>query len=760
MTFAYDKLKLNYKLSLLFAIPLALTFALAIFLLWGNALLIKQHSIAISLFCFSIIVSILAATLFIRKLSHSLGEIENISESLATGNFEKIIGVNGLPETGNISTAINLVREGVYRQTKFAEAIKGGDLAAAYEPFHERDTLGKALCQIKDNLVAIKEADLQRNWASAGLEKFVELLQSGKSLKDLSNDLITNLVRTINAIQGAIFILTPDRGNEVLEMQACYAYTRTKHFVKTIAPGEGVIGQAFLEKATVNLTEVPDSFVRITSGLGEANPRHILIVPLKMNETVVGIVELASFKAFQKHEIDFVERIGESIAFTISSIRTADSTTKMVEDLNVQAEQMKAQEEELRQNQEELVATQETISRKYDALFKKLHQLNQESKFDQLKSINSTKKRNIEYYFNIIRNQIQSFAEDKMIIDAVRNFRAAFYSIDANINPDTLATVTSSVRTYYLDEFMARLNDMISGVASPADYIPTDERTLLLQYNFISNNPHPTGKKSLLDDVGNGSAYSKTHASYHPLVRNFLERFGYYDIFLIDGQTGDMLYSVFKEVDFATNLLHGQYCRTNFGRVVKKAVESKDKNFVHLVDFEPYDPSYHAPASFIACPIYDNDDKIGIVVFQMPINKINQILTGDHKWREDGLGESGETVIVGEDYKLRSISRGLIEDPDSYVRRLRKQGYEENVVQQIRKMETNILMESMTQDSVAKALSGDTGTLAETNRAGEDILCAYAPLNIADVNWMITSTLKEVEASERIENLRDDDSDS
>jgi hypothetical protein len=467
------------------------------------------------------------------------------------------------------------------------------------------------------------------------------------------------------------------------------------------------------------------------------------------------MVELASFQEFRKHEIDFVEKIGESIAYTVSSIRTAESTQRMVNDLHEQAEQMKAQEEELRQNQEELQATQETISRKYDALFKKLSALNHQSRFDQLKSINSTKKRNIEYYFDIIRNQIQTFAEDKMIVDAVRSFKEGFYSLGNDLDESQQKKIKQSVQNYYTTEFMPRLSDMFSGSSMADQYIPDDRRTLLLQHQYISNNPNPTGKKSLLDDAGDGTSYSQTHALYHPIVRNFLERFGYYDIFLIDAVQGDMLYSVFKEVDFATNLLSGQYSKTNFGRVVKSAIESNDRNFVQLIDFAPYDPSYHAPASFIACPVYDGDQKIGIVVFQMPINKINQILTGNNSWREDGLGETGETFIVGKDQKLRSISRALIENADAHVRSLKKQGYDEIVLQQIKKMETNILLETVRQESVSKAFIGSPGILIEPNGAGDELLCAYAPLNISDVQWMIMSTLKEAEASERINDLRD-----
>ncbi|HKZ36330.1 MAG TPA: hypothetical protein VJ184_01675, partial [Chryseolinea sp.] len=261
-----------------------------------------------------------------------------------------------------------------------------------------------------------------------------------------------------------------------------------------------------------------------------------------------------------------------------------------------------------------------------------------------------------------------------------------------------------------------------------------------------------------LNDPGDGSDYSRAHTLYHPILRNFLEKFGYYDIFLIDAVTGDMLYSVFKEVDFATNLSRGIYERTNFGKVVKKAMESTDKNFVQLIDFEPYDPSYHAPASFIACPIYEGDEKTGILVFQMPINKINQILTGNTNWREDGLGESGETFIVGSDYKFRSISRELIENPAAHLSSLKRLKYNETIIQQVKKMQTNILLEEIKLESVAKALNGLTGTQMERNNLGIDLLCSFAPLDIQDVHWIIMSTMKEDEASMQINTLREESS--
>lgn len=754
MMSGFNRLKLSQRLTIFLVFPIVPTIAVVAYfihqkviftsslLLWGSVLLCM---------CVAYVMFVI---FFARKLARGVELIRYITTSLASGNFNGALISNGMmTEITETVKALRDLQHDIEQQAKFTEEIRSGNLNTVYKPRHERDVLGQSLLSIKENLIRVKQEDEQRHWASTGLAKFVEILQSTSDLKTLCNNLIINLVRTIHATQGAIFILMEDdTGTAFLEMQACYAYNRTKHLTKRIEIGEGVIGQAFLEKDTVYLKEVPDHFVRITSGLGEANPRNILIVPLKMNDEVVGVAELASFSEFGKHVIEFVEKIGENIAHNVSSFKVAANTRKLLEESQAQTEQMRAQEEELRQNQEELQATQEEISRKYNALFKQLTELNYQSRFDQLKSITSTKKRNIEYYFDIIRNQILTFSEDKMIVEAVKAFRHAYYALQ-HIGEDRIPLMQSVLRQYYADEFITRLNDTIDQTTNADQYIPTEKTATMLQYLYIAANPHPTGKKSLLDDAGDGSEYSQIHKRYHPTIRNFLEKFGYYDIFLIDAHTGDMLYSVFKEVDFATSLTTGRYHNTNFGRVVKQAMKSNDPDFVQLIDFEPYAPSYYAPASFIASPVYDGTEKIGILIFQMPINKINQILTGNNKWREDGLGESGETFIVGSDYKFRSIARALLEDMETYVTSLKKRGYEESTIRQIQKMETNILQETIKLDSVTSALQGQTGTKLERDSKFEDMLIAFAPLNIPDVQWVIMSTMKEVEASMRINNL-------
>ncbi|HEY3405299.1 MAG TPA: GAF domain-containing protein [Ohtaekwangia sp.] len=753
---SFQKQKLFRKLLVITLLPTFLILLLAVYFGTRSSEQLASQQLTIVVFAgLATLAYLIFAWLSIRKLTTRIDFVRQSSSNLLDGKLLENIHVNGQDEITAIASSLDMLGSDLKNKSAFADQLKNGNLEASYNPLHADDHLGNSLLSIKENLLSVKEEDRKRNWTTDALARFVEVLRSDKKLRDLCHDITKNMVQLLHANQGAIFIIQQENsGKAVLEMQACYAFSRTKHFSKTVVPGEGLIGQTFLEKQTVYLKEVPENFIRITSGLGDANPKHILIVPLKMGDDVVGIVELASFQPFEKYEIAFVEKIGESVAHNILSFQTTESTRRLLEESQQQAEHMRAQEEELRQNQEELQATQEEISRKYNELFRQLTELNYQSRFDQLKSITSTKRRNIEYYFDIIRNQIITFAENKMVIDAAKEFTGSFHKISTTYPDEVWNKMRESVSRYYRDEFIPRLQDNIDQAESIDYFIPANETALVLQYHYISNNPNPTGEKSSLNEARDGSAYSRVHAQYHPVMRSFLEKFGYYDIFLIDHNTGHIVYSVFKEVDYATSLLSDIYSNTNFARVVKEAIDSSNKKFVRLIDFEPYAPSYQAPASFIACPIFDGDEKVGILVFQMPINKINQILTGDNKWKADGLGQTGETFLVGSDFKLRSVARELVEDKAHYLTMLKDSGYHEMAIRQVDKMNTSILVERIKIDAVTRALEGKSGTAIEKNTYGDEALVAYSPLSIPDVQWVVLSTMREEEASQRINELR------
>ena len=281
---------------------------------------------------------------------------------------------------------------------------------------------------------------------------------------------------------------------------------------------------------------------------------------------------------------------------------------------------------------------------------------------DRLTAVRTIKANQIQSYFHSIQDQIQTFSEDRMVIQAMSDFQTGMGTIQADneVTEASLAEMREQVERYYNSDFARRYNEGNNEADANQEalisklFLPLDADAITLQYQYIQKNPNKLGSKDLLDDAGDGSSYSKSHALYHPIIRSYLQKFGYYDIFLVDIKSGDIVYSVFKEVDYATSLRDGPYAATNLGQAFQEAAKSSWKDSVVFLDYQTYPPSYEAPASFIASPIFDGDEKVGVAIFQMPIGRINEILS-----ERTGLGESGETYAVGSDHLFRNDSKFL-----------------------------------------------------------------------------------------------------
>ena len=250
----------------------------------------------------------------------------------------------------------------------FVNAITNGNLDTGLKVVTDKELdseLASSLVNMRDQMKRISTEEKQRTWGTEGLAMFGDMLrQKNSSLASLADTIISTLVKYMNANQGALYLINDDNATDVyIELVACYAYSRKKHLNERIEMGAGLTGQVAIEKSTLYMTSIPKDYIKITSGLGEALPRNLLIVPLKLEEKIFGLVEVASFEIIQPHQIEFVERLGESIASTIASLKTSEKTKNLLHATQTQAEQMRAQEEEMRQNMEELTATQEEIQR-------------------------------------------------------------------------------------------------------------------------------------------------------------------------------------------------------------------------------------------------------------------------------------------------------------------------------------------------------------------------------------------------------------
>jgi hypothetical protein len=322
--------------------------------------------------------------------------------------------------------------------------------------------------------------------------------------------------------------------------------------------------------------------------------------------------------------------------------------------------------------------------------------------FNQLTSVRASKAYQIEAYFQNIRNHTQTLSEDPAIISAVQEFDAAFRQLaSAKISP----AADQKIADYYQHKFLPRLAKVEEGTPILQSYLPKFPASRYLQYAYIAANPNPVGKKHLLNSAKDSSKYSEVHSRYHPIFRNIIEKFGYYDMFLINPQ-GYIVYTVFKETDFTSNLQTGAYKNSNLAQLNRIVQTAKEGNYSRLVDFEAYAPSYDAPAAFIAAPIYHQSELVGVLAFQLPVNEINNVMTGNQNWKKDGLGESGETYLVGKDSLMRSISRFLVEDPKGYATILRSLGVKESAINRIQQYGTSILQQPVKTEGVSQSLRG------------------------------------------------------
>lgn len=293
-------------------------------------------------------------------------------------------------------------------------------------------------------------------------------------------------------------------------------------------------------------------------------------------------------------------------------------------------------------------------------------------------------------------NELRTAAETKL--EAVmQSRRAALNTYLESISQDLRVTSENAVIREAIRDF---------GTAWQKDF--GDSQTETLQRLYITDNHHPTGEKEKLDFAQDGSNYSKFHAKYHPWLRKLLNERGYYDIFLFDTQ-GNLIYTVFKELDYATNLNTGEWADTDLGKAFRAAADNPVSGSENFFDFRPYAPSADAPASFISTPVLGTaGELIGVLVFQMPIEKLNGIMQ-----QTAGMGETGETFLVGKDFLMRSDSRFS--------------------------SESTILAQKVATPSVRAALKGESGAVEELSYNGQESVSAYAPLDYLGTRWAMVA---------------------
>lgn len=323
-----------------------------------GAMLLNIASIGFGLYCAR------------KYIIQPLFNLNEVTWKISHGNLKARSSYIAQNEIGEIANGVNHLANNLERSRKFIEKIEEGELDQEFDNL-DRDKINKnsieaALLKMRDQMKHVQQEEFVRKWQNEGLARFVDILRaSNQNVEELGFNIISSLVDYTKSNQGGLYLLNDENAeNPVLELTALYAFDTKRFDQRTIRLGEGLIGQTFLERKTTYLLEIPHEYITITSGLGGANPKAILIVPLQVNNEIFGIIELASFNEFKGHEIELVEKLGENIASTIASVKNNEKTKMLLDESQQLTEQMQAQEEEMRQNMEELSATQEEMARK------------------------------------------------------------------------------------------------------------------------------------------------------------------------------------------------------------------------------------------------------------------------------------------------------------------------------------------------------------------------------------------------------------
>jgi methyl-accepting chemotaxis protein len=333
--------------------------------------------------------------------------------------------------------------------------------------------------------------------------------------------------------------------------------------------------------------------------------------------------------------------------------------------------------------------------------------------FNQLEAVRTIKANQVSGFFQTINDQILTFSEDRMVVDAMKEFQESIHAArhENEAGREQLNRMRVELRDYYTSVFAETYKKRTGGKMpdTNAQFLPLDDDSVFLQFQYVKSNPNGPGSTELLDGANDMSRFSQYHRKYHPVIRSYLKKFEYNNIFLVDIETGDIVYSVFKELDFTTSLKDGPYSKTNLGRAFRQAASADSPDFVDFADYEAYTPAYEAAASFIASPIFDGRKLIGVAIFQMPIGRINDIMA-----ERTGLGETGETYAVGPDKLFRNDSRFLNQLSVS----------------------TTIINPAVpvNTEAVASAHKGESGIKVISNYRGEPVLSSWKPITIQAPN--------------------------
>ncbi len=374
---------------------------------------------------------------------------------------------------------------------------------------------------------------------------------------------------------------------------------------------------------------------------------------------------------------------------------------------------------------------------------------------EKLNAQNTQMKALVDNYFTTIESQLRSKSNDIFVKEATAKFIPAFNNYLSQ-RGTVSAAESEALAQYYERDFNGLYNDRnsdpLSGVGNL--YNGLDAIAQALQYDFIAGSSFAIGEKDELYDLANGTDYAQVHNRYHDSFRQFLQEFGYYDIFIVDIDTGNIVYSVFKELDYATSIASGPYANTGIGQAFAKAKNATDSQSVFFSDIATYLPSYNALAGFLASPIAVDGINRAVLIYQIPLDRLNSVLTHNGTWSDSGFGASGETYMVNPDGTLLTESRFFLEDDRGYLDII--QTSMPAVASAVTKAGTSVGIQPVNSVSVKSALAGKTGFNVIEDYRGVEVFSMFSPIQVGDNTYALMAEIDTDEALAAMATVRNE----
>ena len=361
--------------------------------------------------------------------------------------------------------------------------------------------------------------------------------------------------------------------------------------------------------------------------------------------------------------------------------------------------------------------------------------------YSQLTSVRESKRAQVQTWLKEMQSHVQAMAIDRSVITASREFISAYQRLeDKTLSHDQLA----NLKNYYVQQYLPQLSKKLKISPLLEHYLPVRNDRQYLQYHYISQ-AQTTDK----DSSDNKSYYAGVHQYYHPVFREMIQAYGIEDMFLVDIKTGDIVYSVMKNVDFSRNLYSGAFSVSNLGNLAKTIHDTQSHGKVSISDFDFYKPSYGKPSAFMGTTIFDESQQaIAMLMIGVPQERLNDVMTGKKGWESQGLGKTGEAFLVGDDLLMRSNARLLHNSKNCYADSLvNKHLLDENTAERICQLKTSVLLQKVSNPALKKALQGGSGTQIIDSYSGKKALVAYAPLLLEQLNWAIIAQIDLSEAN-------------